>query len=120
MKTLGSTGLLLLLSAVALAESVQWDPVVDATGYRLSWGPVGGPTNVVNTGTNTISVVNPLTGVPAVKPGVLNLSIPLNVRHQFSVQTVISNATTQTLSDPTTVVFYTPRQGPTNVVLVGQ
>jgi len=115
-----SIGSALLLSVALVGESVQWDPVLDATGYRLSWGPVGGATNIVNVGTNTISVVNPLTGIAVAKPGVLNLTIPLNVRHQFSVQTVISNASVQVISDPTTVVFYTPRTGPTNVVVVGQ
>jgi len=121
MKIIASIVSILCISALALAESVQFDPVTDATSYRLSWGVVGGTTtNTANVSTNAITVRDPLTGNNIVKPGVSNVVLLLNARHFIYAQTIQSNATTSVISAPSTIIFYTPRSGPTNGIVIGE
>jgi hypothetical protein len=107
----------LFLSAIAIGEAIVWPAVQDATFYRVSYGAVGGPTNVVNASTNLVTWTNKITGVPFQSPGIDLGNLPLNVRHFIYVQTVQSNATTLVLSSPSVSIFYTPRTSPAPVVL---
>ena len=100
------------LSAALAAEDVTWQPVPDATFYRLSWGVVGGPTNVVNVATNLQTWTNRVSGATFSAPGVALPTLPLNQRHFFFTTTVQSNATTAVVSSPSSVIFYTPRPSP--------
>lgn len=102
------------------AENVTWPPVPEATSYRLSYGLVGGATNILNVGTNVQTWLNKVSGTTFTAAGVSNVPFTLNQRHFVYVQTVVSYGSVSVISDPNTVVFYTPRPSPTNVVIIGE
>lgn len=111
---------LLALSTLAVGESVTWLQVPDASFYRLSYGTVGGATNVLNVSTNMQTWNDPVRGTTTVSPGASNLVLNVNQRYWLTVQTVISNASVSVISDPSTVVLYTKRPSPGNVLILGE
>lgn len=113
-----SFALLLCLSFVGIAENLVWDPSVspNVTGYRITWGPAGGTQTTNGAKTNLVTWTNPVTGAVLVKPGLSNLTLTAGVRYQFIVQS--TNATD--ISNPSTILFYTPLDSPANPLIIGQ
>lgn len=109
-----------LVGAIALvAEDVCWLPVPDATGYRVSYGVAGsGTTNQVNTGTNTQTFFDRVAGTNLTgRVGVTNLNLILDQRYFLYVQTLQVRSNVSVISDPSSVILYTPRGSPVPVVL---
>lgn len=108
---------LLCLSLVGVAENLVWDASTspDVKGYRVTYGPVGGSQTVVGVRTNLIGWTNPVTGGTLTKPGLSNLVLNAGVRYQFMVQS--TNASV--VSDPSTILFYTPLDSPANPLIIG-
>jgi len=112
---------LLAVASLALAENLIWEPVTEATSYRVSWGVVGsGTTNVINASTNLQTWADKVRGTNVVWPGVSNVNFQLNQRSWWTVQTIVSNATTSVIYDPSVIVFYTKRTSPANVLILGE
>lgn len=110
--------LFLASSFIGVAESLTWSPVTDASSYRVFYGIVGGATNQVNATTNLQTWTNPVSGTNYTAPGTTNLNLTLDQRHFLYVVHIISKPGVSVVGNPSSVLFYTPRSGPSNVSIL--